>query len=115
MVSFKKVFSFIPPEIASAFQHARAKKYTHGLKLLESPLMLPEGCPIPDHGKLLIVTPRACGKAHERNRIKRQARAIFYEEKLYQKPMMWILLVRKGATDLTFDQLKKFLCTGMKE
>lgn len=62
-----------------------------------------------EHGKLLIVLPRASGKAHDRNRLRRQLRSIFYEHQLYANKTVWILLVRKEAMKLDFAQLTTFL------
>lgn len=109
MISVRKLFTFTRQEVASTFEIAQAKKYGHGLKLLGAPC--PEGL---SHGKLLIVTPRACGKAHDRNLIRRRLKEIFYTEKLYTKRVTWILLIRKQAIELTFDQLKEFLITATK-
>ncbi len=101
----------MPREVVCAFKHTRLKKYFGGLKLVYAPA----SCSSPDlaHGKLLVVTPRACGKAHDRNRIKRQLRSIFYEEKLYTTPLLWIIFVRKDAMKLDFAALKKFLTTTL--
>lgn len=111
MTIFRKIFAFTTQEISCIFKHAGAKKYHTGLKLLQAPVNcspIIQSAKNP-YGKLLIVTPRACGKAHDRNRIRRQIKAIFYEEELYQAPAIWVLLVRKQAMDLSFDDLKKFL------
>lgn len=116
MTIFRKLFAFTSPEITCIFRHARAKKYHVGLKLLEAPAScstLIQSAKVP-YGKLLIVTPRASGKAHDRNRVRRQTKAIFYEEELYKTPAIWVLLVRKQAMDLGFDDLKKFLLSAMK-
>ncbi len=107
----KKFFTFTSMEIASAFKHIYAKTFCQGLRLLETTLHQDNDG---TYGKLLIITPRACGKAHERNLIKRQLRSIFYEEKLYQKPVTWILFVQKQAIGLSFEQLKQFLCKSMQ-
>jgi len=66
------------------------------------------------HGKILIVIPRKAGKAHERNLIKRRIKAIYYEEKLYAKPIVSIVLVRKEATKINFEDLKKFLVKNLR-
>lgn len=116
MTIFRKLFTFSSPEISCTFKHARAKKYGTGLKLL----LAPADCSSvvtqarQPYGKLLIVTPRTSGKAHDRNLVRRQVKAIFYEEKLYDAPAIWVLLVRKQAMDLSYDDLKKFLTTAMQ-
>ena len=102
MPSNRVFFSFAKSDIDAAFQAASPKIQYRGLKLLQS-------LDHPKHGKLLIVIPRACGKAHDRNRIRRQLRAIFYEHQLYQNKTVWILLVRKDALALDFATLTQFL------
>jgi len=66
------------------------------------------------HGKLLIVIPKKSGNACKRNRFRRQAKSIFYEEKLYEKNSSFILLVYKEAVAMSFDQVKDFLVKNTK-
>ena len=103
MVIFRNLFSFSKKEIDAAFKNARVQASIRGLKLLFS------NQPAIDHGKLLMIVPRAFGNAPKRNRIKRQLRSIFYEEKLYEKKTTGILLVYREAQAFSFDQLKEFL------
>jgi len=104
MIKFKALFSFKQNEVKRAFSCAKLKSEIRGLKLLKSKLDEP-----PEHGKLLIVIPRRVGKASKRNRIRRQIKAIFYEEKLYENKQILILLVYKQALELSLDDIKKFL------
>ncbi len=78
-----------------------------GLKLLQAPTER-------DFGKLLVIIPKKSGKAHDRNLFKRRTKAIFYEEKLYQKPSVFILLVYKNAMKLSFEELRDFLVKAIK-
>ncbi len=59
--------------------------------------------------RLLLITPRACGNAPQRNRIRRRVKSIFYEEKLFNQPFDWIIIVRKEAINLDFSALKEIL------
>lgn len=88
------------------FKKAYKPHYYQGIKLLRAPFL--NNIPL-EHGKILIITPRACGKSHERNLIKRQIRAIFYEENLHKTPALWIALVSKKAMAIPFENLKKAL------
>lgn len=108
MVLFRLLFSFSKRDIDYAFKHASLKKKTPGLKLLYAPLP-PTEKEKPKYGKLLIVIPRTSGNAVQRNMVRRRLKAIYYEEKLYETPLITILLVRKQAMQLSFDQLKQFL------
>ncbi|MFA5075433.1 MAG: ribonuclease P protein component [Candidatus Babeliales bacterium] len=101
--NFKKLFSFSKKEIDSVFKIAKIKYQISGLKLLQASQNNF------DYGKLLIIIPAKTGKAHDRNLIKRRIKAIFYEQKLYEKSINSIIFVYKPALNLTFEQLKDFL------
>lgn len=106
---FRKLFSFKKPEIDAAFRVARLRHQIYGLKLLYAPGGH-EG--LAAHGKLLIIIPRKAGKAHDRNRLRRQLKAIFYQEQGEKQPGTFILLVYKQAVGTSFEQLKAFLLKG---
>ena len=103
MVSFKSLYSFSKKEIDTAFKEVHPAGSILGLKLLQTP---PSEKP---HGKLLIIIPRAVGTAVVRNKIRRQIKAVFYEERLYEKLVTSIVLIYKQATKIGFEELKKFL------
>ncbi len=110
--STKNLFSFEKKEIDLTFEAAQPKASISGLKLLQSPIKKSEepfNSTDPKFGKLLIITSRKTGKACKRNKIRRQLKSIFYENKLFEKPVNSIILVYKQALDLKFDQLKEFL------
>ena len=107
MIEFKKLFSFSQKEIDLAFKKASLVGKSNGLKLLKSPCDL-------EYGKILIITPKKCGKANLRNQLRRRIKAIFYEEKLFQKPAIYILLAYKKSTEFSFDQLKEFLTKNIE-
>lgn len=60
-------------------------------------------------GKILIIASKKVGTAPERNRIKRQIKSIFYEEKLYQSGYLFICIIRKPLIQKSFDFIKKSL------
>jgi ribonuclease P protein component len=49
------------------------------------------------------------GNAPERNLLRRQLKAIFYEEKLFERGFECIIILRKEAVPLSFAQLKELL------
>ncbi len=110
MVKFRSLFTFSKKEIHSYFKKAKFKNKINGLKLLQTNPEKPDQ----EFGKLLIIIPKRSGKATKRNLIKRQIKAIFYEEKLFKNPLISILFVYKTAMELTFDQLKVFLVKSLK-
>ena len=106
-MKFKELFSLSQKEIDSAFKNAKLQNKIFGLKLLQAPAENKQ-----TFGKLLIITPRKLGKAHKRNKIRRQLKSIFYQEKLFETPAVSILLIYKNALNLNFEQLKEFLVTS---
>ncbi|MCK4651429.1 ribonuclease P protein component [Candidatus Babeliales bacterium] len=107
MVKFKQLFQFKQKEIKEAFEKATLKDKILGLKLLQAPSDK-------DFGKLLIVIPAKTGTAYKRNKIRRQIKAIFYEENLFKKATNSILFVYKQSLNLTFEQIKGFLIKNLK-
>ena len=100
--TYKELYRFSKKEVELAFSQALTTNSIPGLKLLQT------STKEISHGKILIVVPKKTGKAHDRNRIKRQIKALFYEEKLYEKPIVSIILVYKQALDLSYSELKTF-------
>jgi|LakMenE18May11ns_1017448.scaffolds.fasta_scaffold8526484_2 ribonuclease P protein component len=99
---FRDLFSFSPAEVKEAFAVAVALGYGQGVKLIKAPSRHP-------YSKLLVITPRASGRAHDRNLLRRRAKAIFYEHASHQNPATFILLTNKKATTASFQILKTFL------
>jgi len=62
-----------------------------------------------DFGRILIIASRKVGNAPERNKIRRRLKSIFYEEKLYETPYDYIVIVKKEAVTLSFEALRKLL------
>jgi len=60
-------------------------------------------------GRILVVTSRKVGNAVKRNRIRRRLKAIFYEEKLYDRGYDCIVIIKKAGIELDFDELKKIM------
>jgi ribonuclease P protein component len=108
--TFRALFSWRKPEIDYAFAHAKVRKNIRGLKLLSAPL--PQDSEI-SFGKLLIIIPGVAGKAHDRNKLRRQLQAIFYEAKLYETLQLSILLVYKDAMKLSYEDLRSFLTQNL--
>lgn len=128
MVQFSQIFHFSRSEVSLLYSKAKLKKKVLGLKLLQAPLSFlcsptldqsikdqsaQSQASNVNHGKLLIVIPRAFGKACKRNRFRRQVKAIFYENKLHQHMVASILIVYRQAQDFTLEQLKDFLLTNI--
>ena len=106
-VSFKSLFQFSKPKIDAAFKNAKRIAGTKELTLLQAPSEH-------NHGKLLIIIPKKVGKAHDRNLLRRRLKAIFYENKLYQKIYTFIILARPGAAQIQVEQLKQFVINSLQ-
>jgi len=100
-----KLSKFTQAEIILAFERARCLHKTTGLTLLRAPRQA-------DYARILIVTPRAAGSAPERNKLRRQLKALFYEHGLYHGVFDYIAIFKKGAAQLSFETLKKILTTS---
>jgi len=75
--------------------------------VLRHPLLTILRCPASgDTGRILVVTSRKVGNAPTRNQIRRRLKAIFYEEKIFERGFDFAIIVRKEATSLNFTQLK---------
>ena len=94
-----KLTKFTPQEIKQLYQDAFALTRTIYFVLLVTPATK-------DYGRMLLVTPKRIGTAPERNKLKRQFRSIFYEEKLYERGYDCIVIFRKKAATASFDTLK---------
>lgn len=63
----------------------------------------------PEVGHLLIITPRSCGKANIRNKLRRRLKYIFYTKQLYKNPIISIVIANKKAAASSYQQLENFL------
>lgn len=60
-------------------------------------------------GRLLIILPKKIGHAPMRNLMRRRIKAIFYEEKLYEKSYDFIFFCKPSITELEFNDLKEIM------
>lgn len=69
----------------------------------------------PSLGRILIVIPKKIGNAPLRNKLRRQIKSIFYENKLYQKGFTWIFLAKAPLVNLNFKELETILQSAMSD
>jgi ribonuclease P protein component len=55
------------------------------------------------------------GNAPERNKIRRQIKSIFYEEKLFELSYDYVIIVYKQILRLSFQELKTLLLSSIKK
>ena len=95
----RAITQFTKQEIDQLFKTARRVHKQPGITILRAPR---QG----EFGRILIVVPRKVGDAPTRNKLRRQIKALFYENKMYEKDYDWAAILRPEAKDLSFDQLK---------
>ena len=95
----RAITQFSKQEIDTLFKTAERVYKQPGLTILRAPR---QG----DFGRILIVVPRKVGDAPTRNKLRRQFKSLFYENKLYEKEFDWVALLRPQAPALSFDQLR---------
>ncbi len=66
-----------------------------------------------EYGRILIVTPAAMGTAPERNKIRRQLKALFYEKQFFTQGYDMVVLVKKEARELSFEELAHLLAQAI--
>lgn len=98
----KRLSKFTKREIDHLFKHARRVFRSPACTILLAPR---QG----EFGRVLIVASRKVGNAPERNLIRRRIKAIFYEEKLYDRSFDCVIIAQKKLTDFSFDELKKLV------
>ncbi len=103
MTAVRDLFNFSKKQAKDALAASKLVTKIPGLKLLQAP------DPSLLHGKLLVIIPRAFGKAHERNLLRRRLRAIYYEEGLQERALVSVIICYKEAQSLSFSSIKKFL------
>lgn len=111
-VHFSSLFSLSSFLIKKSFATAQLSEKGPGYKILTAPY--PQEISS-FHGQCLIITPRKFGKAHERNKIRRQIKAIFFEEKLYLITHVSIVLLYNTAKKLSFLELRRIICSGIQK
>ncbi len=102
------IFDFSRQEITQIFKKARAALKHPGLTILVAPKTK-------EFGRLLVVTSRKIGNAVKRNKVRRRLKAIFYEEKLYERGLDCIVIVKQPGTELGFDDLIKIMTQALSK
>lgn len=109
MIKFKNLFSFSRKEVAHAFSQGKLFCRGKNIKIITAPLMDKQAGEL-SHSKLLIVTSRKIGKAHDRNLLRRRVKEIFYGHELYSKQQaMFVFLTYPGSTELSYQELETLL------
>ena|SRR5581483_11074005 len=62
--------------------------------------------------RLVVITPKRTGTAPARNKVRRQLKAIFYEQQYYLQGCDCAVII-KNMAELSFEKLKELLAEGM--
>lgn len=100
----KSLYHFRETEVSLLFKQARRVFRYPIFDLLCLPKKL-------THGRLLVVISRKLAKAHDRNKLRRQIKAIFYESNLFESNYDCMIIVKKEGLTLSFSELKKYVLT----
>jgi len=68
-----------------------------------------------DLARIMVVTPKKVGSAPYRNLLKRRARSIFYQEKLYNSTHDRVIFFRPSQTILEYKRLHTILMELFKK
>ena len=58
-----------------------------------------------ENGRVLVITPKRIGKASQRNKVRRRIKALFFEQKFYERGYDCIAIIKKEGIDTPFDEL----------
>ena len=98
----KQISKFKQKEIDLLFKTTQAAYKSKELTILSAPCIF-------SFGRVLLITSRKVGNAPQRNLLRRWGRAIFYENKLFDKKKDCVVIFKSPAKNLTFDQFKEIL------
>jgi len=98
----KNVSRFTESEVQKIFKKAKRVLKHPGLDVLCYPTAH-------EFGRILVITPKRVGSAPQRNLIRRRLKSIFYEEKLYENKLDYVVIIKKEGIKLSFEQLKHIL------
>lgn len=102
-----KISSFLQEEINQLFKQARLRIRYCGVRVLTAPTDAA-------HARILIVTPKTCGNAPERNLFKRRIRSIFREEGFTASQKNFVVITDKQGVKLSYSQLKQILFSALQ-
>lgn len=97
----RELTHFTQSEIDYAFKNARRVLAQPGIHILLAPKQK-------ELGRILVIASRKTGNAVHRNKLKRQIRSIFNENKLFEYPFDCIVIFKSSA-EFLFEDLKTYM------
>jgi ribonuclease P protein component len=104
----RALFSFTSYERKKLLFQARTVYRENGLEIRT----LPHNRPF---SRILIITPKKMGTAPQRNLMRRRIKALFYEEKLFEKKFDVTVYCTKESTLLSFQDIKHSLVLALNQ
>ena len=103
----KHISKFGKKELDNFFKVAKLAKKNQAFTILKAPTT---------HfvGKILIMVPKVYGNAPDRNKLKRQFKAIFITNKLYEHMQDIVIITRSSAKNYDFQKLSELLIEVFK-
>jgi ribonuclease P protein component len=98
----KHISKFGKKELDHFFEVAKLAKKNQAFTILKAPTTNP-------FGRILSMVPKAYGNAPERNKLRRQLKAIYIQNKLYEYNTDLIVITRPAAKNYDFQKLTKLL------
>lgn len=95
----KKLSKFSKKELDHFFNVAKSPKKNQAFTFLTAPAQA-------SFGRILMIVSAKYGNAPQRNLLKRRLRAIFWEERLYEKNKDFAVIARPAGKSYDFEQLK---------
>lgn len=106
-ISPRLLTQFTKREIDDLFKVARRVLSRNGLEIRKAEAKKP-------YGRVLILVPKSSGTAPERNRIQRQIKELFYQERLFEQSKDLIIIARKDAIGIAHDLLKTIMTEAIQ-
>ena len=106
MITPKKITGnlsrFTKKEVDAFFKTARRAVRHQGLYILLAPAQR-------DYGRILVIASRKVGNAPTRNKVRRQLKALFYEQRYYTHGLDCVIIMKKEGAQLPFATLQELL------
>lgn len=102
----QKITKFTQKELDLFFQNAKTAKKNQAFTILTKATTKP-------HGRLLVIASAKYGNSPTRNLLRRRLKAIFHEEKLFERGLDCIVIARPTGKLYEFDDLKKLLLEAL--
>jgi len=99
---------FTKKEVDAFFKIARRVVRHQGLYILLAPAQKP-------HGRILVIASRKVGNAPTRNKVRRQFKAIFYEQRYYTHGLDCVIIMKKEGAQLPFATLQELLARAFAQ